>query len=328
MQKIIIEPAIEGGRFDKFLNRHLPNAGSSFIYKMLRKKNITLNGKKADGKEIIKAGDSVEMFFSEDTYNKFRGVSAESVNITEYEKAYKELDDISVIFENTDVLIMNKPVGVLSQKAKDSDLSANEWLIGYLLNRKEVSNESLKEFKPSVCNRLDRNTSGILLCGKSLKGSRGLSRIIKNREIGKFYNLLVVGTDIKEQILTGFLSKDSKNNKVSVALNDDEQIKTGIKPIKSNEKITLLEAELFTGKTHQIRAHLASISHPLIGDYKYGKESVNDYFKKEYGLESQFLSCVRVTFPNECDALPDLAGKTFEAELPALFKRILEGEGL
>lgn len=328
MQKIIIESAIEGGRFDKFLNRHLPNAGSSFIYKMLRKKNITLNGKKADGKEIIKAGDSVEMFFAEETYNKFRGITSETLSTTEYEKAFKELGNIPVIFENSDVVIINKPVGVLSQKAKDNDLSANEWLIGYLLNKKEITKESLKEFKPSVCNRLDRNTAGILLCGKSLKGSRGLSKIIKDREIGKFYNLLVLGNGIEEQILTGSLVKDEKSNKVALTLNDEEQIKTGIKPIKSNDKITLLEAELFTGKTHQIRAHLASIGHPLIGDYKYGKTGVNDYFKKEYGLESQFLCCVRVTFSKECETYPELAGKEFMAELPDLFKRILKGEGL
>jgi len=331
MKKIVIDSSIEGGRLDKFLNRHLPNAGSSFIYKMLRKKNITLNGKKADGKEIIKAGDSVEIFFSDETYEKFRGKTsddADKVNIIPYQKAFNQIKEIDVVYEDSDVLIINKGVGVLSQKASDNDMSANEWLIGYLLNKNIVTKESLQEFKPSVCNRLDRNTAGLLMCGKTLKGSRALSKLIKDRNLSKFYQLLVKGSGIEECILTGKLDKDSEQNKVEITSSKEDNIKTGIRPISSNGLLTLVEAELFTGKPHQIRAHLASIGHPLIGDYKYGNKSVNDAFKRDYGLESQFLCCVRLEFPNDCNELPQLSGLVVKAELPKLFQEILIKEKL
>ncbi|MDE6700251.1 MAG: RluA family pseudouridine synthase, partial [Acetatifactor sp.] len=167
MQEITVGTNQAGQRLDKFLHKCLPEAQNSFLYKMLRKKNITLNGKRAEGRELLQQGDVVRMFFAEETFLKFSGQSGKS----EYLKAYRQLEDISVIYEDKERVILNKPAGVLSQKAKDSDLSLNEWLIGYLLETGAITAGELCTFKPSVCNRLDRNTSGLVLCGKTLHGT-------------------------------------------------------------------------------------------------------------------------------------------------------------
>lgn len=310
------------------LLRHLPKAAPSFIYKMLRKKNITLNGKKATGNELLKAGDYIEIYFSDETYDKFRGASDGAYDVSSYVNAYKQIEGIKVIYEDDDIVICNKPVGVLSQKAKESDISLNEWLIGYLLDSKAKTAESLKDFKPSVCNRLDRNTAGIVLCSKSLKGSRAMSGLIKDRKLDKYYLALVKGIGIKETTLTGSLLKDNSANKVKVSLGEDEEIRTDIKPISDNGEITLVEAKLYTGKTHQIRASLAANGHPLIGDYKYGNKALNDAFKEKYGLESQFLVCYKVSFREDTNGLDALKNREIKADLPVIFDELLKKEKL
>ncbi|MGN1147562.1 MAG: pseudouridine synthase, partial [Lachnospiraceae bacterium] len=179
-----------GQRLDKFLHKFMPTAGNSFIYKMLRKKNIVLNGKKAEGKEILTVGDTVSFFFSDETFQLFTGriASCSTTNkpavahpaltndfsgrCEEYRIAYKKLTGITVIHEDDNILILNKPAGILTQKADNKQVSLNEWMIGYLLDKKRITEETLMTFKPSVLNRLDRNTSGLVLCGISLPGSQ------------------------------------------------------------------------------------------------------------------------------------------------------------
>lgn len=181
MYKITITEREAGQRLDKYLHRLLPNAEKGFLYKMLRKKNITLNDRKADGSEKTAAGDSVKIFFAQDTLSKFMGketdggalssASKTPHSVSDYGSAYRKLSNIQVIYENDHILLLDKPAGVLSQKADKLDLSLNEWLIGYLLEKGGLSAEDLTFFRPSVCNRLDRNTSGIVLCAKTLKGA-------------------------------------------------------------------------------------------------------------------------------------------------------------
>lgn len=336
MQEIIIGSNQAGQRLDKFLHKYLPNAGSSFLYKMLRKKNITLNGKKADGKEILQINDRIQSFFSDETFAKFSGKLLDlSVSVGEnihnnsidvYNRAFHHSDmkDITVLYEDAHVLILNKPVGILTQKAKDTDISLNEWMIGYLLDRGVLTANELELFKPSVVNRLDRNTSGIVLCGISLKGSQVLSKMIKDRSIGKFYRTICVGHVTEATVLKGGLIKNELTNKVSV----DKKgigIETAFVPIKKlRENMTYLEVELITGKTHQIRAHLASIKHPLIGDTKYGNERFNQNVRKKYNLKNQLLHAYRIEFPVMEGVLAGLSDKIIIAPLPELFQRILE----
>lgn len=319
-----------GQRFDKYLHKLLPKAPSSFFYKMLRKKNIVLNGKKAEGKEKLCPGDQVLLFLAEDTFNGFQ--QGNEGLISAYEQAYKQLKEIQILYENKHVLLVNKPAGILSQKAKPEDLSLNEWMVGYLLHKKEVTAGSLITYKPSVCNRLDRNTSGIVICAKSLSGSQEMNRMIAERKIRKFYRLLVKGVISEERILEGYLWKDETKNKVTISKEasgeKDSYIQTRYYPVQIFSEMTLLEVELITGKTHQIRGHMASEGHPLLGDYKYGDKAFNHKYKDRYGISSQLLHAYRLEFPVLSEAFHDLSEKTVIAAEPELFQKIIKKEDI
>lgn len=347
MQSVTIGKNQAGQRLDKFLHKYMPEAGNGFLYKMLRKKNITLNGKKAEGSEILKPEDTVSFFFSDETFQKFTGrpltpgkgtsgaagagKAAVSASVEMYRRAYRAFPEIKVIYEDDNILIADKPAGILSQKAEASDLSLNEWLIGRLLEREPRLEQELDTFRPSVCNRLDRNTSGLVLCGKSLAGSQLLSQYIRERRVRKFYRTVCAGEMTEPITARGYLEKDSAGNKVTFREKPsgnvrESAIETAYRPLGSAGGYTLLEVELITGKPHQIRAHLAGLGHPVIGDCKYGSERVNRRFRESFQLTCQLLHACRVVFPY-CDQGPGAAvsGREFRAPYPEGFMRVLEG---
>lgn len=330
MQQYLIGKNQAGQRFDKYLQKLLPGAPLGFLYKMLRKKNITLNGHKAEGKEILQSDDVVKLFLAEETFEKFggRGLAGNGpdsgVSVKSYQKAYHDLQGIGVLYEDDDVLILDKPDGILTQKAEENENSLNEWMIGYLLESGSISPEELKLFHPSVCNRLDRNTSGLVLCGKSLAGSQALNEIIRTRGVRKFYRTICVGSILTDGLLKGSLKKDHTANTVAISA-EGEQIQTAYHPIRNiNGKYTILEVELITGKTHQIRAHMASIGHPVIGDRKYGDPAVNRMLEKRFSLRHQLLHAYRLEFPELDGVLAPLSGKKIIAPCPMLFHTISE----
>lgn len=337
MYRVQITDKDAGQRLDKYLHRILPKAGSGFIYKMLRKKNITLNDKKADGSERIVKGDSVVIYFSDETLAKFMGKHEkefDAEHAEDYLSAYEKIQGVHLLYENDHVLLADKPAGVLSQKAERKDVSLNEWLIGYLLTSGAVTEDDLAVFKPSVCNRLDRNTSGIVLCSKTLKGAQLLGELLKSRTLHKYYRLYVKGVVEDEQLIEGYLIKDEALNKVHIEPVQAQKemkrldeikgsyIKTGYRPITTERDKTLLEVELFTGKTHQIRAHLASIGHPLLGDPKYGDTAWNEEYRQKYRVRAQLLHAYKVVFPQLDEPFGDISGRTFVAELPEIFMRV------
>lgn len=329
MREFIIGPNEAGQRLDKYLKKILPNASSGFLYKMLRKKNITCNKAKMTGREQVKKGDKIQVFFSEETLQKF--MQDPEVLQAEYELLKGlPMKGIQVVYEDEDILVANKPYNMLSQKAKENDFSANEYLLGYLIRSGSLEREDFTSFRPSVCNRLDRNTTGLLLMGKSLKGSQMLSQALKDRTIRKFYRTLVVG-EVKERAhLSGYLRKDERTNKVEILNSDVETspdnphegeqsasyIETAYEPVAYRDGVTELEIHLITGRTHQIRAHLASIGHPIIGDMKYGDEKVNHDYYEAYHVTHQLLHAFRLEFPD---------GRAFMAPLPKLFDFIMKG---
>ncbi len=349
MQKVMIDINQSGQRLDKFLHRFLPEAQRSFLYKMLRKKNITLNGRKAEGGEMLAPGDEVCFFFAEETFWKFRGKPpgeeggggmppGQTEACAQYRRAFAQLPPSPVLYEDGDVLILNKSPGVLTQKAGKEDLSLNEYMVGYLLEKGRITEDGLRAFHPSVCNRLDRNTSGIVLCGKSLKGSQALGAMMGGHTLRKLYHTVTLGVLREDLLLEGRLEKDSAGNRVRVSPGPrvlpetsgklpGDYIRTAYRPLSSRDGYTLLEAELFTGKSHQIRAQLASIGHPVVGDYKYGSRKDNDPLKAAYGLEHQLLHAHEVVFPEDC-TLEGLRGRSVKAPYPGQFGQIVKALGL
>lgn len=322
MKQFVIEENEAGQRFDKYLAKLLKEAPKSFFYKMLRKKNITLNGKKAAGNEKLSKGDEVRLFISDDTFAKFAGERA----------VLKAVCKLDILYEDEDILLINKPAGMLSQPSDSGEASLVEYVIGYLMEKGEVTEESLRTFRPSVCNRLDRNTSGIVAAGKSLSGLQELSALFHDRAIHKDYLCLVQGVIKNENYIKGYLHKDEKCNKVIVYDSKKEDalpIETYYTPWGDNFRSTLLKVRLITGRTHQIRAHLAGIGHPLAGDGKYGKEAFNKSLRQKYSLRHQLLHAYRLEFPEQLHGkLQRLSGRSFIAEVPEQFFYIIQKEQL
>ena len=316
MKEFIIQKNEENQRFDKYLKKLLPNATTSFLYKMMRKKNIVINKKKVEGNEKLVAGDVVSIFLSDETFNKFH------VNLEELKKEYNALkaltlNGLKVVYEDDEMLIADKPYNMLSQKASDKDLSANEYLLGYMINKGELSFEEFQTFRPSVVNRLDRNTTGLLLFGKTLNALQQLGEGIRERSIEKYYRAVVAGEWKEELNLKGYLLKDEKINKVSYhkeQVEGSDYIETGVKPIVSKNGLTLVEIHLITGKTHQIRLHLSTIGHPILGDMKYGDSKINKRYYESHKVNHQLLHAYRLEFPD---------GKVVVAEPAQLFCKLL-----
>lgn len=316
MQSFQIGSNEKDQRFDKYLKKLLQEAPGSFIYKMLRKKNITLNGKKADGSEKLKQGDEVKLFLSDETIQKF------SRAIPNASACYPSIP-LEVLYEDKDILAINKPVGMLSQKADAKDISANEYIIGYLLKKQEITEQDLLTFRPSVCNRLDRNTSGLLVAGKSLRGLQDMAKQFNSRLAEKYYRCLVKGKVLGARTLEGWLSKDGQDNQVTISKQESpgsKYIKMKYVPVESYKLgeqniATLLEVQLITGRSHQIRVQLASVGHPVIGDHKYGERAANEWFTRKFRVHSQLLHAYRMRLSD---------GRELTAPLNGEFQKVID----
>jgi len=347
MKSFLVSQNEAGQRLDKLLSKYMDTAPKSFFYKMLRKKNITLNGKKAEGSEKVAEGDEIRLFLSDETIEGFQSdkrksskEDAKSVT-TGSKQEIPILTEQEIVFEGKHLLIVNKPAGELSQKAKKEDISINERVVEYLRVTQKIG---LDSFTPGVCNRLDRNTTGLVLAGKSLAGLQETAELLKQRTLHKYYLCIVAGKADKTRHLTGYLKKNTETNTVAVVsaeefkkqnLNPKEydRIETELIPLITNGGSTLAAIQLITGKTHQIRAHLASIGLPLLGDTKYGAETSNKQSASVERLNSinwalhlryQLLHAYLLQFPKLSGALSEVSEKIITVDPPIKFSKAAE----
>ncbi|WP_422485296.1 RluA family pseudouridine synthase [Gudongella sp. DL1XJH-153] len=316
MRELRIERNDSQQRLDRFLKKYLADATQGFIYKMIRKKNIKVNEKKAVPDMMLEEGDVVQLYLAEDTIEKFRGQRQHS----------RSRIDLDIVYEDENIVLINKPVGLLShgtgEEFQDNVVDA---LVGYLIDNGDYVPRVEKTFTPSICNRLDRNTSGIIVGAKNYQSLQLMNQAIKEGMVAKFYKTIVRGTIKKDFEHKAFLTKDEERNKVQISDDDSDggkEIWTRFKVLKNSRDYTMLEVELITGRTHQIRSSLSSLGYPVIGDRKYGDRRINEEFKQEYDLTDQWLHGYRLIFDGLEEPLDYLNNKEFTADVGGLFKRI------
>lgn len=270
MRSFVIKENDADQRLDKFVLKMAANLSPSLMYKYLRKKAIKVNGKRAEGNARLQVGDLVELYINDEFFEEknadFRSIS--------YGPA------LSIVYEDENLMLVDKKAGV---PVHADDHGTRDTLINhvllYLYEKGEYDPKESQSFTPALCNRLDRNTGGIVIVAKNAAAGRALYEIVKYRQVEKRYLTLALGQlPQKEATLKAYLKKDSKENKVRIVdrpLEGYKEILTRYRVLKEGEKASLLEIELITGRTHQIRAHLAHIGHPVAGDLKYGTAAEN-----------------------------------------------------
>lgn len=311
MVKITAGENDAGQRFDRFLRKYLKNAPLSVIYRIIRK-DAKLNGKRVHRETELAADDEITLYISDDDFAKFtekKNTSGPPVRRT-----------FRIIYEDDNIIVVNKPTGLLIHgNASEKRNTLVNQVTDYLIQKGEYSPRVEKTFSPAAVNRLDRNTSGLVMFGKNAQSLRALASMIRQRGcVEKHYIAIVRGEYAGPGILTGTITKDEKNNRVAVG--DDagsgRAIETHIDVVSSADGVSLLDIELVTGRTHQIRAHLAYAGYPLAGDAKYGDEIFNRRMRRDFGINGQFLHAWRLTVKKAESPLGYLAGRTFISELP------------
>lgn len=327
-------------RLDRFLRKYLKGATLGNIYKIIRK-DIKINGSRAGVKNetVIHEGDEISLYISDDDFARFTGNAAGgnngpssgaphgAGNAVEGQAKKRPRRSFGIIYEDENVIAVEKPYGLLTHgDGREKKNTLVNQVIDHLIEKGDYVPRLERSFTPAAVNRLDRNTTGIVLLGKNAAALRTLNAMIRSKEsVSKYYITIVKGELMDELRLEGELVKDEARNIVSVSAATDEaeendgrakQITTIARPLARSNGFTLAEIELITGRTHQIRAHMASAGHPVLGDTKYGDPAVNDGVASRYGLKAQLLHAYRLVINDADEPLEYLKGREFKAPLP------------
>lgn len=311
--KIEIGSNEAGQRLDKFLRKLLKDVPLSAIFKALRKGDVRVNGKKQKENYAICIGDTIEIKYitsKKETKDNFIKVDPSGMKI---------------VFEDDNLLVVEKWPGILvhpDDKKKEATL--NDYVLSYLNEKGDYIPENEITFTPAPCNRLDRNTSGIVMFGKNFEALRILNETIRNEEVKKYYNTLVKGK-IRDGLYEGYILKNEDVNISKIyekEIPGSKKISMEVKTIQTNGAFSFLEIDLITGRSHQIRAHLSHLGCPLIGDNKYGDKRLNSFFENKFGLNYQFLYAYKLIFREITGKLEYLQDKTIVTALPPIFKKI------
>ncbi|MBE6991709.1 MAG: RluA family pseudouridine synthase [Ruminococcaceae bacterium] len=294
-------------RLDRFVAKSVPSLPSSLLQKYIRLKRIKVNGKGSKRDYRMVEGDLVEMYINDEFFEQ-----------PSEENAYLRVEKpgVDIIYEDENILLADKRPGLVvhpDENEKQNTLITH--IQSYLYQKREWRPREENSFTPALCNRIDRNTGGIVICAKNAEALRIMNQKIKDREMEKYYLCIVHGKMTPaEGKLEGFIFKDEVKKQVYVTQKPQPGAKTAVtlyKTLKTNGKLSLLECELITGRTHQIRAMFASAGHPLLGDGKYGNQAKD----KPYGRKYQALYSYRLkfAFTTDAGALEYLNGMEFRA---------------
>lgn len=313
MKEIVITSNEAGQRFDKFLRKYLVDMSLGAIYKAIRTKQITVNGKKASEKYSLNEGDLVKFQIKVDEVKKEKKL--DFINI-EY--------DFQTAYEDNNILIVEKKPGVLVHPDEGREITLTDEVLAYLYDKGEYDPDKETTFSPSPCNRLDRNTEGLVVYAKNYDSLKAINEIIRDGYLEKYYAVLVKGK-LVEDLYCAFITKNENTNRVSVK----KEYSTGAKEIRTRVfnvdtvgQFSYGEIELITGRSHQIRAHLATLGTPIIGDPKYGDKKLNNFFRDKFGLNGQLLIANKIIFKKCPDFLKYLEDRTFSMQIPSVFKKI------